>query len=114
VWLDTLVCQLLEKKPEHRPFDAVVVAQALDQVAEKVAAQQSAGIDAVRTGKGKRPAGDGSGEGTTEQKAVRRMRKGRRKRRRKPTYETRSFQAVSLSVLLLAIAAILLMVFRAP
>src|SRR5262249_26088892 len=46
-WLDTLVCQLLEKKPEKRPFDATVVASALDQVVEKVTAQQSAGVDAL-------------------------------------------------------------------
>src|SRR5262249_45833696 len=49
VWLDTLICQLLEKKPEHRPFDAALVAEALNQVTEKVSAQQSAGADAART-----------------------------------------------------------------
>jgi len=31
VWLDNLVCQLLEKKPEHRPFDAVMVAKVLEE-----------------------------------------------------------------------------------
>jgi serine/threonine-protein kinase len=49
VWLDTLICQLLEKKPEQRPRDANMVAEALSRVAEKVTAQQSAGVDAVRT-----------------------------------------------------------------
>ena len=49
VWLDTLICQLLEKKPEKRPIDAAMVASALGRVAEKVVAQQSAGVDAVRT-----------------------------------------------------------------
>src|SRR5205807_1854557 len=48
VWLDTLVCQLLEKEPAKRPFDAAVVAHALDQVAEKVQAQRSAGIDVAQ------------------------------------------------------------------
>ena len=32
VWLDTIVCQLLEKQPDHRPLDARMVGQALDQV----------------------------------------------------------------------------------
>src|SRR5438309_6805315 len=45
VWLDTLVCQLLEKEPARRPYDAVTVLRALDQVAEKVQAQRSAGVD---------------------------------------------------------------------
>jgi serine/threonine-protein kinase len=47
VWLDTLVCQLLEKKPELRPFDAAMVKKVLGEVAEKVAEQRSAGVDAV-------------------------------------------------------------------
>jgi serine/threonine-protein kinase len=47
VWLDTLVCQLLEKKPEHRPFDAAMVNKVLGEVEEKFAAQRSAGVDAV-------------------------------------------------------------------
>src|SRR5208282_5154710 len=48
VWLDTIVCQLLEKKPEHRPYDAAMVSRALNQVAEKVAALQSAGVDVAK------------------------------------------------------------------
>src|SRR5438552_7269509 len=48
VWLDTLVCQLLEKEPAKRPFDARTVAEALGQVAEKVQAQRSAGVDVAR------------------------------------------------------------------
>ncbi len=47
VWLDTLVCQLLEKEPEKRPLNANLVAQSLQLVQEKVLAQQSAGIDAA-------------------------------------------------------------------
>jgi serine/threonine-protein kinase len=43
VWLDTLICQLMEKKPEHRPRDAAMVAEALEEVADKVTAQKSAG-----------------------------------------------------------------------
>jgi serine/threonine-protein kinase len=45
IWLDTLVCQLLEKKPEHRPRDAEMVRLALEEVAEKVATQKSVGAE---------------------------------------------------------------------
>ena len=44
VWLDNLVCQMMEKKPEHRPLDAAMVARALEEVAEKVSNQKSAGV----------------------------------------------------------------------
>ena len=47
VWLDTLVCQLLEKKPEHRPYDAAMVAKVLEDIEQKVADQRSAGVDAA-------------------------------------------------------------------
>jgi serine/threonine protein kinase len=49
IWLDTLVCQLMEKDPERRPFDAAMVGESLARISEKVAVQQAAGIDAVRT-----------------------------------------------------------------
>jgi len=47
IWLDTLVCQMLEKDPEKRPFDAAMVERSLGEIAEKVAAQRSAGVDVV-------------------------------------------------------------------
>jgi hypothetical protein len=47
-WLDTLVCQLLEKKPEHRPLDAAMVTQALDEVRDKVKNQRSAAAESAR------------------------------------------------------------------
>ncbi len=45
VWLDNLVCHLLEKKPERRPRDARTVAESLGEVQEKVATLHSAGSD---------------------------------------------------------------------
>ena len=48
VWLDTLICQLMEKKPEQRPLDARMVAEDARHHQEKVEAQQSAGVEAVR------------------------------------------------------------------
>src|SRR4051794_17763109 len=45
VWLDNLICQLLEKKPEDRPASARLVGQTLTEIEEKVQAQQSAGLE---------------------------------------------------------------------
>lgn len=52
VWLDNIVCQLLEKKPEHRPYDAQMVAKALEEVEQKVSDLRSAGVEAA-TGRGR-------------------------------------------------------------
>src|SRR5438093_2297895 len=49
-WLDILVCQLMEKKPEKRPRDAATVGQALGEVLEKVEARQSAGVERAKAG----------------------------------------------------------------
>src|SRR5207248_1928243 len=54
VWLDNLICQLLEKKPEQRPRDAAMVAETLSRIKEKVEAQRSAGED-ISKARGGRP-----------------------------------------------------------
>ena len=54
IWLDTLVCQLMEKKPEHRPIDAAMVGRALDEVAEKVTTQKSIGAEIANARAGDR------------------------------------------------------------
>jgi eukaryotic-like serine/threonine-protein kinase len=48
VWLDNLVCQLLEKKTDHRPLDAKTVADALETIQDKVETQRSAGVDVAK------------------------------------------------------------------
>jgi serine/threonine protein kinase len=48
IWLDTLICQLLEKDPEKRPFSAALVSDSLGMVRAKAQAQQSAGVDAAK------------------------------------------------------------------
>jgi len=55
VWLDNLICQLMEKKPEQRPRDAARVAQVLDEIREKVETRKSAGVDAVQSRRMDRP-----------------------------------------------------------
>ena len=117
VWLDNIVCQLLEKKPEHRPFDAGVVADALDKVAEKVAAQQSAGVERAKARLVDRSSRDKPID-ETDRKAAATIRTGfsraRKKRRAKPFYQKVWFQLVAISTLLLVVAAILFQAFKAP
>jgi serine/threonine-protein kinase len=48
VWMDNLICQLLEKNPEDRPRDAGMVGSVLGSIQEKVEAQEAAGMDAAR------------------------------------------------------------------
>ncbi len=47
-WLNTLICQLMEKQPEQRPQSADMVAKALALVKEKMLTQQSAGLDTAK------------------------------------------------------------------
>jgi predicted Ser/Thr protein kinase len=81
VWLDNLVCQLMEKKPEHRPVDAEMVVQALDEIRTKVETLKSAGVDAatsvVRKGKS-------ASERETARALVAASRKKRLKKKRTP------------------------------
>lgn len=45
IWFDTLICQLMEKKPEDRPLNAEMVGRTLDDILEKMEAQKSAGVE---------------------------------------------------------------------
>jgi len=117
VWLDTVVCQLLEKKPEHRPYDAAMVSRALNQVAEKVAALQSAGVDAARARFADRSPREG--KPTKEDKADARkvlagLRSSRRKPRKKPIYEKGWFQAIGIVFILSAVAGVVYQVLQPP
>jgi serine/threonine-protein kinase len=104
VWLDTLVCQLLEKKPELRPRDAEMVSQVLGSIAEKVAAQQSAGVDAAKKRMADRSQGDTRPD-QNEKQTARLLLDGKfkvkRRKKVKPVFQRKWFQAVALSGLLL-------------
>jgi serine/threonine-protein kinase len=118
IWLDTLVCQLLEKAPEHRPYDAHMVSDALNQVAEKVAAQQSAGVDVARS---RRRAEGGTRSGSmdeTDRQVARSLlaskRRGRRKRRCKGVAENRWLQALVLLIMLGGVVALITVAMQPP
>ena len=101
VWLDNLICQLLEKKPEQRPYDAATVADTLGRIKEKVEAQRSAGIDIVKS-RSDRPRLD------DEDKEAARTLLGKKKKKKKgrPFYQQIWFKAVLYSALLVVVVAV--------
>jgi serine/threonine-protein kinase len=117
VWLDTLICQLLEKKPEHRPRDAAMVNQVLGEVAEKVAALQSASVDAVRARAIDRPRGAAKAD-DTDKEAARTLRQAvtgkKLRRKRKPLYTQVWLQAVLVLGLLGGFGGALYFIFKRP
>lgn len=110
VWLDSLVCQLLEKKPEDRPRDAALVGHTLGEIVDKVAAQRSAGQEAV-TGRSMVKTRPGTRMDESDLETLRSLkdpgRKTSLKRRRKPFFQQLWFQAVSIPALILGLGLLL-------
>ncbi len=120
IWLDNLVCQLMEKKPEHRPFDAATVSQALSSIQEKVEAQQSAGVEAVKARFVDRPRGkEGFRQTTDEDRAVARTLLNKKSRRKiaKPQQKSKRkllllAQAGGLVLVLAAVVTLLVFALK--
>ena len=109
IFLDTLVCQLMEKDPQRRPFDAAMVAQALERVGEKVAAQQAAGLDAAATRNEDKPP-EAATVDAHDKDAVRAL-LGKKKKRRRPEgafYRRTWFKAAAMAGALVGIVALAL------
>jgi hypothetical protein len=112
VWLDTLVCQMMEKRPEHRPRDAAMVGQVLAEIAEKVASAASAGAD-VATARGGPTRTDAE-----DRHAAQFIRAGAKKKRlrkkKAPFYSKGWFVALAVLVVVGAIAGIVRMALAPP
>jgi predicted Ser/Thr protein kinase len=115
IWLDNLICQLLEKKPDQRPLNADMVNRALGSIQEKVEAQQSAGVEAVRGRMIDRPRGARHAD-EEDKEAARTLRTGKsrakRKRKTTPFYGQVWFQAAGILAILGFLAGVLWFVTR--
>jgi hypothetical protein len=109
VWLDTLVCQLMEKDPDKRPLNAAMVEQVLEEVREKVDNQRSVGASVA----GKvalRP--KSSADRKAAEMLVEARKKKRKKDRQKGSGNLKTILAASgLGLALLAIIAVLVLAF---
>jgi serine/threonine-protein kinase len=114
VWMDNLICQLLEKAPEQRPFDAAMVGQVLGSIQEKVEAQQSAGVDAARARLMDRPRGERN-PGDEDREAARTLLgKPRGKKRKKKSKAMVWVQAGGLLVVLGGVITAIVLALQPP
>jgi tRNA A-37 threonylcarbamoyl transferase component Bud32 len=109
-WLDTLVCQLMEKKPEHRPADARTVAQALDEVKERVESHKSLGAELAgrvsRKGEGK--------ERELAEEIVAGKKIKRKKEKARAEFRGQILAALGISVLLAGVVFAIIFAMRGP
>ncbi len=117
VWLDTLVLQLMEKKPEDRPRDANAVAEALQLIREKVEAAQSAGEDAVKVRRIDRHSENRNDKLAEEDKEAARALKAKGRKRKKkvdgtPFFRRGWFVGLAIGGVLLALFVTLYLVLQ--
>jgi serine/threonine-protein kinase len=114
VWMDTLICQLLEKKPAQRPYDAAMVAQVLGTVQEKVEEQQSVGLEKARA-RGMDLPRDQRNPTDEDREAVRELLGKRPKRKKKWRLRAMIWaQAVGLLIILVVVIGALVISIRPP
>jgi serine/threonine-protein kinase len=114
IWLDTLVCQLLEKQPERRPRDAAAVGEALTRITEKITAQRSAGVDLVKARTIYRPANARiEAEDRETARALHTAVTGRKiRRKRTPIHQRGWFIGLGIVAVLGAMAGLLYITFK--
>src|SRR5262249_14750610 len=114
---DTLVCQLLEKKPGQRPRDAAAVSDALGRIAEKVTAQQSAGVEFVKSQAVDRLKGGLKGDEADREAALtlhKAVTKRKLKRKTTPIYQRAWFVAIGVVALLAGMGGLLWLALQPP
>src|SRR5206468_3260286 len=113
--LDTLICQLLEKKPEQRPLDADAVANTLERVRENAEAQESVGLVEARRRTIDRLSGEAAPD-AYDREIARALLGGKKKRKKKvekvPFFRSVWFQAVAILGLLSALGLVLYLALK--
>ncbi len=105
VWVDNLIMFLLEKKPETRPMDAITVKRLIDDIEQKVQAQQSLGLEAANARKIDRAVADQTFD-EADRSAARALKGERGEKRKKkkkkqiPLFQRTWVKAVGLSSVL--------------
>jgi serine/threonine-protein kinase len=116
VWMDNLICQLMEKSPEQRPYNASTVGTSLQAVKEKVEAQLSAGVDAAKKRRIDKSTRDVALD-DTDKDAARQLlgKKKKKKKKADPFYRKGWFTIAALGGVVLALVAGVYVVFiKAP
>jgi serine/threonine-protein kinase len=115
VWMDNLICQLMEKKPDQRPFSAERVGQALQEVKQKVEAQVSAGVDTAKKRRVDRNTRDIPLDETDRDAARALLGKKKKKKKAPAFYQKGWFTIASLALVALGLVGVLYLIFfKAP
>ena len=114
IWLDTIIHQLMEKKPEQRPLNAATVAESLKLVREKHEQQQSAGIDAAKKRKVDRSAADVPVDESDKEAARALLGKKKKKKKDAPFYTKGWFTLTAVAVVVVLLGAMVYVVFIKP
>lgn len=115
VWMDNLICQCMEKKPEQRPVNAATIGESLRSVKEKVLAQQSAGVDAAKKRRIDKTRHDTALDETDKDMARTLLGKKKKKKKAEPFYRQGWFTIAVLAAFVLSVVAGIYVVFiKAP
>jgi serine/threonine-protein kinase len=113
-WLNTIIVQLMEKKPEQRPLNASTVSESLEMVRDKVQNLTSAGLDTAKKRRMDRLATDLPLD-EADKEAARAMLGKKKKKKKKPFYTKGWFTLTAVACLLIVFATFVYFVFiRAP
>src|SRR5947209_4861095 len=112
VWLDTLICQLMEKRPDQRPRDAAMVAEVLSSIQDKIETQHSAGIDAVKGSFRERHKKERAGITAQDRDAARTLGGKKKRKKRKAGSKLVWLQAAGILLALGAIVSLLVFLFQ--
>ncbi len=115
MWMDTLICQLMEKKPEQRPYNADRVGKALLEVKEKVQTQLSAGVDTAKKRRVDRTTRDHVLDDTDKDAARALLGKKKKKKKKTAFYQKGWFTVSAVALIVLGLVAGIYVVFlQAP